>query len=115
MTPRPEAPNSDGRMFTAADGAQLRVYGGNNVLETSTADAAADTANRLAGPSGQTTYRVVKTGWFVVSGTSGKGEFYAKSIHSGDEAKSFELTYPTSAATTWRPVAGRLNACFRSS
>lgn len=113
LTPQAEAPDSDGRAFTAKDGAKLLVFGSNNVLATPVKAAAEQTAVRLAA-GGMTTYRVVKPGWFVVSGSSPTGEFYAKSFHVGDQSKSFELTYPAASARQWRPIAARLNACFRS-
>lgn len=115
MTPQPEAPDSDGRAFIAKDGAKLLVYGSNNALDTSVAEAATETATRLAGTSGKTTYRVVKPGWFVVSGAgAGATEFYAKSFHIADQTKTFELTYPAAAAAMWDPAAGHLNGCFHS-
>ncbi|UAJ10182.1 hypothetical protein [Polymorphobacter megasporae] len=113
LTPQPEAPDSDGRAFTAKDGAKLLVFGSNNVMATSVKAAADQTATRLAA-GGTTSYRVIKPGWFVVSGSTPTSEFYAKSFHVGDQSKSFELTYPAAEAAKWRPIAARLNACFHT-
>ncbi|MGI4876469.1 MAG: hypothetical protein ACRYG4_03185 [Janthinobacterium lividum] len=92
---------------------KLLVFGSNNVLATPVKVAADQTATRLSA-GGAISYRVVKPGWFVVSGSSSTGEFYAKSFHVGDQRKSFELTYPAATASKWRPIAAQLNACFRS-
>lgn len=110
MTPAPEAPNGDGRRFAAPGGATLLAYGSNNVLAASVPEAARQAGERL----GHVSYSVLKPGWFVVSGSKGATDFYAKSLFRGDQVKSFELTYPHAAAATWKPVAAALNACFHS-
>ena len=71
-----------------------------------------DTANRLADSSGKVTYKVHKANWFVLSGQSGQAIFYAKTLFSHDQFKSFELTYDRSAAALYNPLVSRIASCF---
>jgi hypothetical protein len=112
LVPQGEADNSDGQKFLAADGAELIVYGRNNVLNEPLRDVLAAIGSRLAGASGEVTYKVLKPDWFVVSGRNGATVFYAKTLSSHGQFKSFELTYAASAAAVYDPVIGRLAACF---
>ena len=112
LIPQGEAQNSDGQKFLAKDGASLVVYGQNNSLNEPLKDALQDTASRLAGKSGKVTYKVIKPTWFVVSGQNGQKVFYAKTLYSHDQFKSFELVYDNSTAALYEPVIRRLNACF---
>ena len=112
LVPQGESPNSDGQKFLAKDGAQLIVFGQYNALNQSLRTVSANTAGRLAGPSGKVTYKVLKQNWFVVSGTNAQTIFYAKTLYSGDQFKSFELTYGHSAAAVYEPLVSRLNTCF---
>ena len=112
LVPQGESPNSDGRRFVAKDGAQLIVFGQYNALNEPLRAVSANTAARLAGTSGRVTYKVLKPHWFVVSGQNAQTIFYAKTLYSGDQFASFELTYNHSAAGVYGPLIGRLNACF---
>ena len=112
LVPQGESPNSDAQKFVAKDGAQLIVFGQYNALNESLRAVSASTAARLAGTSGKVTYKVLKPHWFVVSGKDAQTIFYAKTLYSGDQFVSFELTYNHSAAGVYGPLIGRLNACF---
>lgn len=112
FVPQGESDNSDGQKFLGKDGASLVVYGQNNALNESLKDASDDTASRLAGPSGKITYKVVKLNWSVISGQNGQKLFYAKTLYSHQQFKSFELVYDSSSALVYEPVIRRLNACF---
>lgn len=112
LVPQGEAPNGDGQKFLAKDGANLVVYGQNNALNEPLKDALEDTASRLAGKSGKVTYKVIKPTWFVVSGQNGQKVFYAKTLYSHEQFKSFELVYDSSASAIYEPVVRRLNTCF---
>jgi hypothetical protein len=112
LVPQGESANSDGQKFLAKDGAQLLVFGQNNVLDESMKDALADTVSRLAGASGKTTYKTLKRNGFDVSGQKGQTVFYARTRYSDHQFKSFELTYNYSAAAVYEPLISRLTACF---
>ena len=114
LIPQGEAANSDGQTFLAKDGAKLLVFGRNNALNQTLKNALDDTAARLAGRSGKVTYKVMKPGWFVLSGQDRETMFYAKMLYADDQFKSFELTYGSSQSAIYKPVAGRLTGCFAS-
>ena len=111
LVPQGESENSDGQKFLAKDGAKLIVFGRNNPLNEQVKDAFEDTASRLAGP-GKVTYKVIRPGWFVVSGENGNSLFYAKTLYAHEQFKSFELNYDSSASTVYKPVLTRLAGCF---
>jgi hypothetical protein len=112
LVPQGESENGDGQRFAAKDGAQLIVFGQNNALNTPLKDVLADTASRLAGGSGKMTSKVLKGNWFLVSGQNGQTVFYAKTLYSQNQLKSFELTYNLSSAAVYEPLIRRLTACF---
>jgi hypothetical protein len=112
LVPLGESENSDGQKFLAKDGGQLIVFGQNNALDETLKDALAETGSRLAGASGKVTYKVLKPDWFVLSGRNGETVFYAKTLYSHDQFKSFELTYDQSKAAVYQPLIGRLASCF---
>jgi hypothetical protein len=112
LIPQGESTNSDGQKFLAKDGAQLIVFGQNNVLGESMKDALVGTVSRLAGTSGKVTHKALKPSWFDVSGQNGQTVFYARTRYSGDQFKSFELTYNYSTAAVYEPLIGRLATCF---
>jgi len=112
LHPQGESPSSDGQKFLARDGAQLIVFGQNNALSESLRDALADTSSRLAGAIGRVTYKVARASWFVVSGQNGKTIFYAKTLYSHDQFKSFELTYNQTETRTYEPLIAHLAGCF---
>ena len=111
---RGESENGDGQTFTAADGAQLIAFGANNVLEKTLAVTVKERALQLADRNGKITYRAAGNGWAVASGEDGQdGLFYIKTFQRRDQFISFELTYPSKAATTYRAVVDRVSRCFR--
>lgn len=111
LKPRAEAPNGDGRQFTGAGGAVLRVWGSYNVMGESVAASAADARARLS-ERGKVTYAVVKPGWFVLSGRQDGQIFYLKSVLVGETFSTMELRYPAAQAAAWSPVTTRLSRCF---
>lgn len=114
MASKPEAPNGDGRTFTAPGGGELAVFGRNNPDGVSLADTVRDDAADLAGQGGRISYRAQKADWAVFSGTSGSKTFYSKTIRRGDHFVIFELTYPSAEAARYKPVIQSLQGCFRS-
>lgn len=107
-----EAPNGDGQKFTAKDGAQLIVYGRNNALQETLKEEMDETASRLSGKQGRVTYSTMKPSWFAVSGVNDNSIFYAKTLLSHDQFKSFELKYNRGAAPVYDPLIHRIAACF---
>ncbi len=108
FTPQPEADNGDGRLFDAASGASLRVWGVNNAAEQSLSVYTDD----LAGSGAKITYRVVGPTFSVISGTKEGAIFYAKTLPTGDAFRTFELTYAESQAALFDGIADKLSSCF---
>ena len=112
VQPQPEADNGDGRVFSGADGVELRVYGRNNATDATLKSAEKDDETRLGNGGGLITYRAAKVDWYVLSGRLGDRLFYAKTRLVEDQFEIFELSYPASAAKTWDPVSARISSCF---
>lgn len=114
FVPQGEADNGDGQVFAGPGGAELRVYGSNNVLDRSLAEEMADQARLLTGRNGKVTYRFANKGSAVVSGDDGAGTvFYAKTIARSDQFLSFQLRYPKAASARYKPVVETIARCFR--
>ncbi len=112
---QPEADNGDGRQFVAKDGADLRVYGDQDVSKETPEAAADEIGGRLgAPPDGKVTYKAVHGDWFVVSGRTMKEIFFAKGYLDHDQFKVFEFTYPIAKAGAYNEVAAKLESCFKS-
>ena len=107
-----ESPASDGQSFTAA-GVELTASGIYNIDNESVAQLADETGKRLAGAAGSVTYKRILPGSFTLSGRSGDDIFYTKAFVSHGTLKHVELRYPRAQATTYEPVATRLQQCFR--
>jgi len=109
---QPEAPNGDGRVFHAADGGSLTVFGRNDVLHDGIDATAKDIASRLAGRGGRTSYAAGRENWRVVSGTDRAGNiFYSKILRRDDQFAIVELRYPANAPR-YRLIATRISTCF---
>ena len=107
-----EAPNSDGQTFDAPNGAELAVFGRNNVNAKSLRATAESDAVDMAGEGGQISYRAIRPDWAVVSGNAKKSLFYSKTFKRADQFLIFQLTYPKSEAETYRSVVDRISHCF---
>ncbi len=112
LHPQGEADNSDGQTFRSRDGAELSVFGRNNVDGSSLQQTVDGDSGDIAGPSGVITYRAHKADWSVYSGRKGVLDFYSKTIRRKDQFLIFELTYPHGAAAAYRPVIQKLIQCF---
>lgn len=115
LSAQPEAANGDGRVFSGRSGAELRVWGGYNVLEQD-----ADAIIRdLADTDAAVSYRRTAKGWALVSGHKNGDVFYAKVLlernttNDIDTIRAFRLTYPAGEAETYDTVAARLAECFQ--
>jgi hypothetical protein len=113
LVPQGESDNSDGQRFLSnKNGADLAAWGDNNASDQTLMQRLSEMASRLAGSSGKVTYKVQKANWLVVSGQNGQMIFYAKTIFSHGQFKTFELTYDRSAAALYDPVVARIASCF---
>lgn len=112
LTPEKAAPNSDGQRFLGTDGTRLIVYGQHIPLDLTLPQIFAETASQAEGLDGHVSYKVLKPGWFVVSGNIGPTTFYAKTMYRNQVFKAFEITYRRSMAAIYDPVVGHLASCF---
>ncbi len=98
FTPQGESDNGDGQVFTGRDDAELRVWGGYNVLRETPASAMREALRHCAENQRQVTYRTVGKGFFVVSGYESDGAriFYLKKIVRPSLQIGFEFVYPAS-------------------
>jgi hypothetical protein len=96
FTPQGESDNGDGQVFTGRDDAELRVWGGYNVLRETPASAMREELRRCSENQRQVTYRTVGKGFFVVSGYEPDGAriFYLKKIVRPSVQVGFEFVYP---------------------
>jgi hypothetical protein len=111
LIPQPEADNGDGRVFTAASGASLRVWGVNNAAEQSLAVY----TNDLVDSGAKVTYRTVEPPLSVISGRKDGEIFYAKTLSTKDASdafRTFVLTYAESQASLFDGIADKLSSCF---
>jgi hypothetical protein len=101
--PAPE--NGDGARWRAADGAELAVWGQNNVFN-STPESLAD---EVAAAIGKVTYRKIGARWMVVSGYDGDIVVYHRAeIGSDDVIHSMELRYPANLSKHYDVLAGKI-------
>ncbi len=108
FTPQGESDNGDGQVFTGGDDAELRVWGGYNVLRETPASAMRETLRHCAENQRQVTYRTVGKGFFVVSGYESDGAriFYLKKIVRPSLQVGFEFIYPASQRARYDRAVG---------
>ena len=110
-----ESDNGDGSVFSSKSGAELRVWGGYNVLEEDMDTIVAG----LADENDVVSYRRTGKRWAVISGKASGAIFHAKALlernaaRGIDTVRAFRLTYPAGEAKNYEPVADRLAECFR--
>ena len=113
LTPQPEADNGDGRVFVAADGTRLEVWGTFNAQNLTPAQVLAAETAHITGEHGTITYKASKPGWYALSGTMDGKVFYQRGLSDTVRFASFRLVYPKAAAATWNPVAARISECLK--
>ncbi len=96
FTPQGESENGDGQVFIGRDGAELRVWGGYNVLQETLASALQQELRRCRENRRQVTYRTVGQGFFVLSGYESDRTriFYLKKMVRPSLQVGFEFVYP---------------------
>ena len=110
LIPQGEAENGDGQMFTARDGsAEMRVYGGYNVLNETIAGKFAELTRKWGKG---VTYKVVRKDWFVVSALVNGKIHYQKTLLRGDTFKTFSIEYDAARRATYDPVTTNIVKSF---
>ncbi|MGB8816427.1 MAG: hypothetical protein WCC66_00730 [Rhizobiaceae bacterium] len=104
-TQDPPPENGDGARWRAPDGAELAVWGQNNVLDY-TPDTLADFISQ---DMEKVTYRSVSARWMVVSGLIGNMIVYHRAeFGSQGVIHTMELRYPAAQAKHYDTLAGRI-------
>jgi hypothetical protein len=96
FSPQGESQNGDGQVFIGKDGAELRVWGGYNVLQETPVSALREALRHCRQQGRQVTYRTVGQGFFVVSGYEADGTriFYLQQMVRPTLRVGFEFIYP---------------------
>ena len=108
---RTESANGDGITLTARDGATLRIFGTTNPEDAAPA-AYVDTLIRGDARYGNLSYRLVRPGFAVLSGSDG-GQLFYERYAFGDPSgavHAFVLDYPATARARYDPIVPRMSA-----
>jgi hypothetical protein len=108
--------NGDGQRFTAADGAELRIFASWNVDEDTPAKF--ETFLRSGDSDySNVTYRAAGDDWLVLSGNRGDSIFYERYIFAkrkdGDVIHALTVTYPRDAKGVYDPIVARMARSLR--
>lgn len=111
LQPQPVAENGDGREFRSADRqTKMLVYGTENVDGQTLAQKYNDEINQ----AGRTvTYKVLRSGFFAVSGYDGASIFYRKTLFKNNQFMTFSITYPTAQRGIYDSITVRASKSFR--
>src|SRR5574341_1362650 len=94
LIPQGEAVNGDGQKFLSQDGrAEMLVYGSHNSLDQTLREVYEQETSRAEHPDRTVTYRVLRAGWFVVSGVENGRVFYQKTMLREGVFKTFRIEY----------------------
>ncbi len=108
-----EAPNGDGQTFVGAGGAELAVFGANNVQNASLPALVKDYSSSMAGRDGTITYQVVRSAWAVYSGANAATVFYSKVMTRADQYIVMELRYDRGRSATYSKLVPIINRCLK--
>ena len=114
LIPQGEATNGDGQRFTAKDGhAELTVYGGYNALNTTLKATYEEESTPAKHPGREITYKVLRPGWFVISGRENGRIFYRKTMLKGDTFKTFIFEYDESQKAVYDRITAAIAKSFK--
>jgi hypothetical protein len=107
--PGREPDNGDGLVFTAPDGATLRVWGSLNVEERDIAGLEAF-LREAADKDERITYRAAGASWLVLSGLRGGNLFYTRYLfsHRDEVINAFDIAYPQARKAEYDPIVTRM-------
>ena len=111
---RTESANGDGVTLTSRDGATLRIFGTSNAGRAGPA-AYVDALARGDARYRHLSYRVVRPGFAVLSGSDGGRLFYERYAFGNRSGAihAFVLDYPAAARARYDPIIPRLSASLR--
>jgi hypothetical protein len=110
LEPQGEATNGDGQKFIAKDSsAEMLVYGR---YKLDSNDTLKKMYNETIADSGNASYKVFKSNWFVVSGKKGDKIYYKKTMLSRDKFLTFEIEYDEAKRSTYDNITTRIVKSF---
>lgn len=113
VSPRPEAPNGDGRIFKSKDGrTTLTVWGENNVFDRSLKTQMSVARRDWGKDKGHLTYWKLGNGFYVLSGTTGQEIFYEKTIPVDGGFVTMLWQYPKNQKTKFDAAVTRTTRAF---
>ena len=116
VSPRPEAPNGDGRVFKSSDGrATLSVWGENNVFDRSLKTQMNEARLDWAKDKAKVTYSKMGNGFYVLSGLTGGQIFYEKTVPIRGGFATMLWQYPRTQKTTYDVAVTRTTRAFGTS
>jgi hypothetical protein len=107
LLPQGESDNGDGQKFVSKDGSASLLAFGSNRLDRSLQD-----EFQAAQENRTVTYKILKSEWFVVSGTENGKIFYQKTLLRGDTFKTFIIEYDEGERATFDPITTRVARSF---
>jgi len=113
FVPQGEEVARDGQLFLAPDGAELRVYANYNIFNNTIRDEFKDAVSK-EGKKGVVKNKVLRNGWFVVSGKNDGNIFYRKTILEKGQFITFRAVYPETAKAAYAGVVEAVNKCLKS-
>jgi hypothetical protein len=112
LVPQGEPDAGDGQKFLSKDGqASLLVWGSYNIDDRAIKDLYAEALEEQGegGTKREVTYKVVKGGWFVISGFEGSSVFYRKTLLQRGTTYTFELRYPKDQKGLFEPLIEKIS------
>ena len=115
LIPQGESVNGDGQRFLSKDGrTELLVYGAYNSLDQTLNEVLTQESERSPDhPNRVVTYKVLRGGWFVVSGTENGRIFYQKTTLRDSTFKTFRIEYNESQKQTFDSITAFIARSFK--
>ena len=107
-----EAPNGDGIALDSKSGAQVSVYGSNDVDGDSFEHLVAKQYKEHVARGEQVTYRRTGENWAVLSGKNAATIFYERFVVRDDQSITLKIRYPQREKAVWNPIVSRMSRCL---
>lgn len=86
----------------------------NNALEQKLPEIYSDESNSAEKKGIKISYKLLKPGYFVLSGSGGGKVFYEKTVLVKDTVKTLRVQYPESGKNAMDPVVEKMSVCFHT-
>lgn len=115
LIPQGEPVNGDGQKFSSRDNkAEMLVYGAYNSLDQTLREVFEQESSRSTEqPNRVVTYKVLRSDWFVISGTDDGKIFYQKTMLRDSTFKTFRIEYDESQKRTYDSITAFIARSFK--